>query len=63
MNPQDYLGETEAVIHEQMEPQAQRIKEYGSVGRYKNYGDVQTGVGGKGRTEKPLPGLNEQDIA
>ena len=58
----DWLGEEQGLIHEQMEPQAKRIKEYGTAGRYKNYSDIMTGVGGKGRSEKPGPTLNEVDI-
>jgi len=59
----DWLGEQEAIIHEQMEPQKIRIEEYGTVGKYRNYADIQTGVGGKGRTEKPLPSMSEADLA
>jgi hypothetical protein len=58
----DWLGEEKAIIHEQMEPQKKRIAEYGSVGRYKDYSDIQTGVGGKGRTEKPGRAMDELDI-
>lgn len=57
----DWLGEQQVIIHEQMEPQAKRIAEYGSVGKYRNYMDIQTGVGGKGRTEKPAPSMTAED--
>lgn len=57
----DWLGEEKAIIHEQMEPQAKRVAEYGSVGRYRNYDDIKTGVGGKGRTEKPMPTMAAED--
>jgi len=58
----DWLGEEKAIIHEQMEPQKVRVAEYGSVGKYRNYDDIQTGTGGKGRMEMPAKAFLEEDI-
>ena len=41
-----FKSEQDLQLHIQNETQAERISEYGSVGRFRNYSDLQTGAPG-----------------
>lgn len=47
VSSEKYKSEAEMIVHEQMETEVERVQEYGSVGKFKNYSDLQTGAPGK----------------